>query len=168
MSFWDDLFKRVKETADEAESTLKKEATRRAAAATLSSIKKRANDLAEDFVSTAERELEEARAGRPASPDYTPSGSELDSDVDQLLAEASALEAEHRASRLRQIRETGSVTDIETAPVPAPRRKTLAEQRADREERARRELEAMKARLAGGDDGADADAADSAPPKRTL
>ena len=170
MAFWDDFFKRVKDTADEAETTLKKEATRRAASAALGSLKKKASDLAEDFVSTAERELEEARSGRPDAPEYKPSGSDLDSDVDELIAEASALEADHRASRLRPIREAGPAA---TSPAPTPpKRKTLAEQRAEREERARQELAAMKARLAGGDPKPSATADDEddagAPPKRTL
>ena len=169
MSFWDDFFKRVKDTADEAETTLKKEATRRAATAALGSLKKKASDLAEDFVSTAERELAEARSGRPDAPEYKPTGSDMDGDVDQLIAEASALEADHKASRLRQLREAGPAA---TSPAPAPpKRKTLAEQRAEREERARQELAAMKARMAGGDkksSNTEDDEDVGGPPKRTL
>jgi len=176
MSFWDDFFKRVKETTDEAETTLKKEATRRAASAALSSFKKKASDLAEDFVSTAERELEESRAGRPASPEYKPSTSDMDGDVNSLIAEANALEREHREARLRAIRSSGSVSDPglgepATPVAPPPKRRTLAEQRQDREDRARKELEAMKARLAGGSTSGNSDGGDDeaeAPPKRTL
>ncbi len=176
MGLWDDLFKRVKETGD----VLKEEAGKAATRQAVEGFKKKASAALDDFASAAEKELEEAQAARGGRPEPTLPGTAMDDDVDAMIHGAAELEASHRAAR----------RPPPPPPPPPPhsalqeidrvsRRPTLAEQRQAREDRARVELEKIKARMAagGGSGGSgtgangpdgDAPADGPAPKKRTL
>jgi arginine utilization protein RocB len=150
MGFWDDLWGRIQQTTDAA----KEEATKRAASAAVDRLKRQVESAADEALSSAEKELEEAQRAREGRPEYRPSADA--SDADSIIASSEAMLAARRRGE----------------PAAAPS-STYAEQRQARQDRARAELEALKAKLkAGGALDADGDGVpdgpDDQPVKRTL
>jgi len=125
MSIWDDLMGRIKQTGD----TIKAEAGKRAAQATIDQLKSRVASAADGVLDGMEEDLEKARAAREGRPATGPSAE--DPIADRIIAqEREAL--------------SGST--------PSAPRPSFAEQKADRRARAAAELAAIKARLGKSDD----------------
>ena len=148
MGFWDDLWERIQQTSDAA----KQEATKRAASAAVDRLKKQVESAADEALSSAERELAEAQQAREGRPEYKPT--EDRSTADSIIASSEAMLAASRRGE----------------PSAAPTT-SYAEQRKARQDAAKAELEALKAKLrAGGaldeDDDGTSDA--GRPRKRTL
>ena len=148
MGFWDELWGRVQQTSDAA----KEEATKRAAAAAVDRLKKQVESAADEALSSAERELAEAQQAREGRTEYKPT--EDRSTADSIIASSEAMLAANRRGQ----------------PAAAPKT-SYAEQRQARQDAAKAELEALKAKLRA--DGAlDEDGDDTSdterPRKRTL
>jgi len=148
MGFWDDLWGRVQQTSDAA----KKEATKRAAAAAVDRLKRQVESAADEALSAAEKELAEAQGAREGRPEYKPPADSTS--ADSIIAASEAMLSARRRG------------EPAAAPITS-----YAEQRRARQEKARAELEMLKAKLkAGGalDEDGDAPAEDDPSMKRTL
>ncbi len=150
MGFWDDLWGRIQQTSDAA----KEEATKRAAAAAVDRLKRQVESAADEALSAAEQELAEAQGAREGRTEYRPSAD--GTTADSIIASSEAMLSARRRGE----------------PTAAPTT-SYAEQRKARQEKARAELEALKAKLkAGGalDEDGDGvpDGSPDAPMKRTL
>ena len=149
MGFWDELWGRIQQTTDAA----KEEATKRAAAAAVDRLKKQVESAADDALSAAEKELAEAQQAREGRTEYKPTADR--SSADSIIASSEAMLSANRRGQ----------------PAAAPAT-SYAEKRKARQDAARAELEALKAKLRDGgaldaDDGEDAPSPDR-PMKRTL
>jgi len=134
MGFWDDLLKKGRDKAAE-------EAGKAAARQTVGLVKKTVEGLAEDFLGFAERELEEAQAAREGRGEGLTS-----TEVDEALPEVDA------------------PTDEASDEVPARDQPTAEQLAAEREARARAELEELKSALRAGNAEDAVDPAEVEPP----
>lgn len=145
MGFWDELWGKVQKTTDAA----KEEATKRAAAAAVDRLKKQVESAADEALLSAEKELAEAQQAREGRTEYRPTAD--GSSADSIINSAEAMLSANRRGQ----------------PATAPTT-SYADQRKVRQDKARAELEALKAKLKA--DGAldDDDTDSSTPIKRTL
>lgn len=165
MGWWDDLVKKTTSKATQQSGKLAAKQALRAAQAAV-------EGLADDFLSAAEGELEEAQAARQGRTNpvaHLTEGADAPEPDEEEVAqpeeappevdrEAEALAREERARRELEALKAGMrprEPQAASAPEPVPPEDPHADRppavraRLEREERARRELEALKAQLQG-------------------